>query len=125
MEENKIYRNADPKAGPLDGVQLRTDCVRTRFTKKNQQTGYPFKQAGSKANVSASVETGTFSIRDLQTDVMLAIRLEDAMAVCAAAADAEKCLRECQNTEKAGAAESQSCPNANQHRKMKLYAKRQ
>lgn len=90
MDENKIYHNTDPKNGPLDGIQLRTDCVRTRFTKKTQRTGYPFKQMKTKANVSASVETGTFSIRDMQTDTMLAIRIEDAMAVCAAAADANR-----------------------------------
>ena len=94
MEENKIYQNTDPKAGPLDGVQLRTDCIRTQFTKAVQKTGYPFKQTKSKANISASVETGTFSIRYTQTDVMLAIRLEDAMAVCAAAVDANKKLQD-------------------------------
>ena len=79
MEDNKIYQNDNPKNGPLDGVQLRTDCVRTKFTQKRQKTGYPFKQSQTKANVSASVETGTFSIRDVQTNIMLAIRLEDAM----------------------------------------------
>lgn len=68
MEENKIYQNDNPKNGPLDGVQLRTDCVRTKFTQKRQKTGYPFKQSQTKANVSASVETGTFSIRDVQTN---------------------------------------------------------
>ena len=73
MEENKIYQNDNPKNGPLDGVQLRTDCVRTKFTQKRQKTGYPFKQSQTKANVSASVETGTFSIRDVQTNIMLAI----------------------------------------------------
>lgn len=109
MEENKIYQNADPKAGPLDGVQLRTDCIRTKFTKAVQKTGYPFKQMESKANISASVETGTFSIRDMQTDVMVAIRLEDAMAVCAAAADAARRLSECQTTENAEVAENESC----------------
>lgn len=72
MEENKIYQNDNPKNGPLDGVQLRTDCVRTKFTQKRQKTGYPFKQSQTKANVSASVETGTFSIRDVQTNIMLA-----------------------------------------------------
>ena len=38
MEENKIYQNDNPKNGPLDGVQLRTDCVRTKFTQKRQKT---------------------------------------------------------------------------------------
>ncbi len=108
-EKNKIYQNTDPKAGPLDGVQLKSDCVRTIFTKRIQKTGYPFKQAQSEANVSASVETGTFSIRDMQTNVMVAIRLEDALAVCAAAVDASRRLSECQTTENAGAAEGESC----------------
>ena len=61
MEENKIYQNDNPKNGPLDGVQLRTDCVRTKFTQKRQKTGYPFKQSQTKANVSASVETAAAS----------------------------------------------------------------
>lgn len=108
MEENRIYLNDDPKAGPLDGVQLRTDCIRTKFTKTVQKTGYPFKQMESKANISASVETGTFSIRDMQTDVMVAIRLEDAMAVCAAAADASRRMEKCTEKENAGVAESES-----------------
>lgn len=109
MEENKIYQNTDPKAGPLDGVQLRTDCIRTKFTKSVQKTGYPFKQMESKANISASVETGTFSIRDIQTDAMVAIRIEDAMAVCAAAADAARRLNECQTTENVEVAGGESC----------------
>lgn len=109
MEENKIYKNEDPKNGPLDGIQLRTDCIRTKFTKKKQKTGYPFKQMETKANVSASVETGTFSIRDMQTNVMLAIRIEDAMAVCAAAADASRKVDECTETqENAEVAERES-----------------
>lgn len=108
-EKNKICKNTDPKAGPLDGVQLKTDCVRTRFTKRIQKTGYPFKQEQTDANVSASVETGTFSIRDMQTNVMVAIRIEDAMAVCAAAVDASRRMSECQTTENAGVAEEKSC----------------
>lgn len=109
MEENKIYQNDNPKNGPLDGVQLRTDCVITKFTQKRQKTGYPFKQSQTKANVSASVETGTFSIRDVQTNIMLAIRLEDAMAVCAAAADASGKAEGCTETkEDAGVAEPKS-----------------
>lgn len=109
MEENKIYQNDNPKNGPLDGVQLRTDCVRTKFTQKRQKTSYPFKQSQTKANVSASVETGTFSIRDVQTNIMLAIRLEDAMAVCAAAADASRKAEGCTETkEDVGVAEPKS-----------------
>lgn len=90
MEKDEIYQNDNPNNGPLDGVQLRTDCIRTKFTRKTQKTGYPFKQTQTEANISASFETGTFSIRDMQTDTMLAIRLEDAMAICAAAADASR-----------------------------------
>lgn len=108
MEENKIIQNDDPKNGPLDGIQLRTDCIRTKFTKKPQKTGYPFKQMETKANVSASVSTGTFSIRDMQTDTMLAIRIEDAMAVCAAAAEASRRLDECTEKDSAGVAEKES-----------------
>ena len=108
MEENKIYQNDDPNAGPLDGIQVRTDCVRTKFTKRNQKTGYPFRQTETKANVSASVETGTFSIRDMQTDTMLAIRIEDAMAVCAAAAEANRRLDGCITKDNAEVAENES-----------------
>ena len=108
MEENKIYQNDDPKAGPLDGIQLRTDCIRTKFTKRPQKTGYPFRQVETKANVSASVETGTFSIRDIQTDTMVAIRIEDAMAVCAAAAEANRRMNECTTKGNAGVVENES-----------------
>lgn len=90
MDENKIIKNEDPKMGPLDGVQLRTDCVRTKFTTKVQKNGCKFKMNNTEANVSASIETGTFSIRDIHANTMLAIRIDDAMAICAAAADASR-----------------------------------
>ena len=48
-------------------------------------------------------------IRDVQTNIMLAIRLEDAMAVCAAAADASRKAEGCTETkEDAGIAEPKS-----------------
>lgn len=48
-------------------------------------------------------------IRDVQTNIMLAIRLEDAMAVCAAAADASRKAEGCTETkEDAGVAEPKS-----------------
>ena len=97
MEEYKISKNTDPKKGPLDGIQLMTDCVRTEFTHvpyKKKRTRFPFTQAMTKASISASVETGTFSIRDMNTDVMFAIRIDEAIAVCVAAIDASKALNE-------------------------------
>ena len=37
MEENKIYQNDNPKNGPLDGVQLRTDCVRPSSHRRDRK----------------------------------------------------------------------------------------
>ena len=53
----------------------------------------------TEANVSASIETGTFSIRDIQANTMLAIRIDDAMAICAAAADASRRENNLEDTE--------------------------
>ena len=102
-EQNKevgvIVKNSDPKQGPLDGVQLKTNCIRTKFTKHLQKNGLKFIQKDTEANVSASMETGVFSIRDTRTDIMLSVRIEDAMAVCAAAIDAAKSLKSEQKKE--------------------------
>lgn len=102
-EQNKevgvIVKNSDPKQGPLDGVQLKTNCIRTKFTKHLQKNGLKFVQKDTEANVSASMETGVFSIRDTRTDIMLSVRIEDAMAVCAAAIDAAKSLKSEQKKE--------------------------
>lgn len=94
MEENKIYHNEDPAMGPLDGVQMKTDCIRTEFTNDKRM---PFKQAQTKATITASIENGVLSIRDVQTGIMLAVNLIDAMKICGAACDAYKAL--CGETE--------------------------
>ncbi len=98
MENKEILTNTDPEVGPLDGVQLKTECVRTKFIKE-KKNNIPFVQTETTANVSASVETGTFSIRDLRIDVMYTVSIDEVMAVCAAAADANKAMQENQPKE--------------------------
>ena len=93
-DEKKIILNTDPKQGPLDGVQLKTECIRTKFTKMIQKNGCKFIQKQTDASVTASYEAGVFSIRDLKTDMMLSVSVDEAMAVCAAAADASRRLQE-------------------------------
>lgn len=58
---------------PEDGVMFDTRCMSTRFLKNT------FRQTGPhKARISASVEYGTFSIRDLETNTMLTVAIQDA-----------------------------------------------
>lgn len=91
MNENKIYRNVDPDMGPIDGVQMKTDCVRTKFTEEKEA---PFEQTNGKAIITASIESGTFSIRDLQANIMLTVRATDAMEICSAVCATYKSLHE-------------------------------
>lgn len=90
MEERtrKICRPDSPADGPTDGVQMKTDCIRTDFIENPAEGEAVFSQREkSESHISASVEIGIFSIRDMQSGVMLTVALQDAMEVMAAAAD--------------------------------------
>lgn len=86
-ENRKICR----PNGPMDGVQRKADCVRTDFIENPAEGEALFAQREkSDAHISASVEIGIFSIRDMQSGVMLTVSLQDAMEVMAIAIDAAK-----------------------------------
>lgn len=90
-EKRRICRPDSPTDGPMDGVQMRADCIRTDFMENPAKGEALFTQREkSDAHISASAEIGIFSIRDMQSGVMLTVSLQDAMEVMAAAADAAK-----------------------------------
>lgn len=95
MEEKKFIRVGNPEAGPIDGVRLETQCIRTDFSPEREGKEDFFNQREvSKCSIAASAELGTFSIRDIDSNVMLSVRLVDAMELIAFAmetsADLEK-----------------------------------
>lgn len=90
-EKRKICRPDSPEDGPKDGVQMKADCIRTDFI-ENPEEGEALFQQREKSNshISASVEIGILSIRDMQSGVMLTVSFQDVMEVMAAALDVAK-----------------------------------
>ena len=74
--------------GPADGVMIDAKCIRTDFSSENEQE---FTQNDvTKAHISASVELGTFSIRDMSTGTMLTVSLMEAASAVAEAIENSK-----------------------------------
>lgn len=90
-EKKEICRPDGPADGPMDGVQMKTDCIRTDFLENPIAGEAMFRQSEkSNSHISASVEIGIFSIRDMKSGVMLTVSFQDAMEVMAAAVGASK-----------------------------------
>lgn len=84
-------RPSNPQDGPRDGVIGVAECIRTDFLENPAEGKAAFQQREkSDAHISASMEIGIFSIRDMQSGVMLAVSLQDAMEVIVAATNAAK-----------------------------------
>jgi len=67
------------------------ECIRTDFLENPAEGEAAFRQMDkSQAHITASVEIGTFGIRDMATGVMLTVSLEDAMEIMKEAIDASK-----------------------------------
>lgn len=91
-ERTKVMSHPDsPADGPMDGVMMKTDCIRTDFFQSPNESGAMFQQRDkSEASITASMELGTFSIRDRQSEVMLSVSIVDAMEVLAEAMNRAK-----------------------------------
>lgn len=91
VKKSMEIKRAKPGEGPPDGVMGVTECIRTDFFENPNGGGDAFRQMEkTHAHITASVEIGTFGIRDVETGVMLAVRLEDAMEVMKEAIDASQ-----------------------------------
>lgn len=102
-ENKKVMCHTDC---PVDGVQMKTDCIRTDFIDNPGVGEAVFRQNDkSEAHISASVEIGILSIRDLATGVMLTVSIQDAMELLASALDSakeeDKCLGKLDTAENA------------------------
>ena len=87
----EIKRPNTPQDGPADGVMGVVECIRTDFLENPAEGEAAFQQRDkSQAHITASVEVGTFGIRDMATGVMLTVCLEDAMEIMKEAIDASK-----------------------------------
>lgn len=89
MEKNKRIRHVEhPGEGPMDGVIMATACVCTKFEEEKIVN----QDGPNGAHITASVEMGIFSIRDVESDIMLTISFEDVVDLIAEAfgAAAEK-----------------------------------
>lgn len=109
-EYRKIRRSDRPMDCPVDGVQMMADCIRTDFVENPGENEALFSQREkSAAHISASMEIGVFSIRDMQSRVMLTVAFQDAMEVMAAAVEAAREAGTCieRTSEHAGYAESE------------------
>lgn len=89
-KEITVTKAINPVDGPADGVMIDTKCIRTDFSSENEQE---FTQNDvTKAHISASVELGTFSIRDMSTGVMLTVPIFEAVCVVTEAIETSKGL---------------------------------
>lgn len=80
--------------GPRDGVMGITKCIRTDFL-INEEEKDTFKQMPlSEAHITASVDIGTFGIKDMATGTMLSVSLVDALEIMTEALNAAKALEE-------------------------------
>lgn len=96
-KENRICRPDSPQDGPMDGVQMKADCIRTDFIENPTENEAVFQQREkSESHINASVEIGIFSIRDMQSGVMLTVSLRDAMEVISEALAAAKEVGTCE-----------------------------
>ena len=87
----EIKRPNTPQDGPADGVMGVVECIRTDFLENPAEGEAAFQQRDkSQVHITASVEIGTFGIRDMATGVMLTVSLEDAMEIMKEAIDASK-----------------------------------
>ena len=84
---------------PKDGIRMDTKCVRTDFNMDQKEGELPFTQKGiADCHISASYELGTFSIRDMETGVMLSVHINDAMEVLASAMEAARAVERTEQT---------------------------
>ena len=89
-KEITVTKAINPVDGPVDGVMIDTECIRTDFSPENEQE---FTQNdATKAHISASVELGVFSIRDMSTGTMLTVSLMEAASAVAEAIENSKAL---------------------------------
>ncbi len=87
----EIKRPNTPQDGPPDGVMGVAECIRTDFLENPAEGEAAFRQMDkSRAHITASMEIGTFGIRDMATGVMLTVSLDDAMEVMKQALDVSK-----------------------------------
>lgn len=87
----EIRRPNNPQDGPKDGVIGVAECIRTDFPENPAEGKATFQQREkSNAHISASMELGIFSIRDMQSGVMLTVPLQDAMEVIGVATNIAK-----------------------------------
>lgn len=91
MAEKEVRHTDCPMDGPMDGVIMTTDCIRTDFLENPAEEEAVFQQREkTEAHISASMEIGVFSIRDMESGIMLTVSLYDAMEAMAEAVEAGK-----------------------------------
>ena len=73
----------------MESWELLSVSERTSW-KIRRRAKLPSSREMSQAHITASVEIGTFGIRDMATGVMLTVSLEDAMEIMKEAIDASK-----------------------------------
>lgn len=80
MEEFKITRVEDPSYGPMDGVECRTDGVRTIFLGKGNLRKIS-RQEKTKVDIKASCSVGVVSISDPKRNIMYTLSISEMAAI--------------------------------------------
>lgn len=74
-----IKKVTDPEVGPIDGVELDTQGVYTKF-RGNDQFKRIFKTEPTKINMKASLSNGTVSITDRNRNQMVSVSITELAA---------------------------------------------
>lgn len=78
------------KEGPDDGVMVDAQCMKTQFKRNGKFT----QSKPHPGHISASMELGVFSIRDMTNGLMLSVTIQDALYVMSEALNKAKKLEE-------------------------------
>jgi hypothetical protein len=82
----KIKRNANPKAGPIDGVEAATNCVVTKFERVNKKRNIK-QQDVMPCRITCAFSQGVIGISVRLMDVMVSIPIDDITEVIKMAAE--------------------------------------
>lgn len=78
----------ESRVGARDGVSMRVNCFMAEFAEDAEGKKIVSESGLHEAIILASYENGTVSISDRVSGVMLSVRIDEMMALMAAAADA-------------------------------------
>lgn len=92
-QEKNIKHVTDGRDGPLDGVELEVNCVKTQFKNTGTTSKRIKKQSTHQGKILASYELGVVSVSIKDAGEMVSVRLDEMMFLLSEAAKASQSLR--------------------------------